>query len=181
MLSLYSMTTDSRWATLSDMFRSDFPQNGSSSVRFSAGSHIAYTFDASGRITGTKLIQLPRPSQAPSTGYTKIRERGLYLFISAGAVAGHYVADAPNVTTAIGPFETAIYSPQRIATFPPGTTTGHRFNSQGLPSTSKSITLSRNSDAPFSQSAAFNGARHVLIAAGTMANYWIPATRLRLG
>jgi hypothetical protein len=68
-----------------------------------------------------------------------------------------------------------------VASFPAGVTTGVRFNSQGLPSTSASITLSRVSNAPFSESSTFNGTRYVLITAGGLANYWVPAAQLTLG
>lgn len=181
LLNLYSMTTDTHLAQLSDAFRSDFPQNGTSTVLFSKGSHTGYKFNASGGITATKVLSLSATSQAPSSGYTRIPGRGLYLLISAGSLAGYYVPDTPNVTTAIGPFDTAVYSPQRVASFPAGVTTGVRFNSQGLPSTSASITLSRVSNAPFSESSTFNGTRYVLITAGGLANYWVPAAQLTLG
>ena len=47
--------------------------------------------------------------------------------------------------------------------------------------TSSSITLSRASNAPFSESSTFNGTRYVLITAGSLTNYWVPAARLTLG
>lgn len=180
LLNLYSMTTDTRFARLSDAFRSDYPQNATSTVRFAAGSHTGYRFTPSGAVTATKMVSLAAASSAPSTGYTRINGRGLYLYISAGPLSGYYVPDTPNVTTAIGPFETATYSPHRTAILPAGVTTGYRFDNQGLPRTTSSITLSRTSSAPFSEGATFNGTRHVLITSGGLAGYWVPAAKLTL-
>jgi hypothetical protein len=180
LLNLYSMTTDTGFARLSDAFRSDYPQNATSTVRLAAGTHTGYQFTASGDITATKVLTLATASSAPSTGYHRIDGRGLYLFISAGPLSGYHVPDTPNVSTAIGPFDTATYSPRRTATLPVGVTTGHRFDSQGLPSKTSSITLRHTSSAPFSESSTFNGTRHVLIAAGSLANYWVPAAELTL-
>jgi hypothetical protein len=181
LLNLYSMTTDTDLAQLSDTFRSDFPQNATSTVLFAKGSHTGYRFNASGAITATKAISLATASSASSSGYTRILGRGLHLYISAGSLSGYYVPDTPDVSTAIGPFETAAYSPQRVATVPAGVATGYRFDSKGLPGTRSSITVSRASSVPFSESSTFNGTRHVLITAGGLAGHWVPAAKLTLG
>lgn len=181
LLNLYSMTTDTDFAQLSDMFRSDFPQNATSTVLLAKGTHTGYRFNASGASTATKVISLATASTASSSGYTRILGRGLYLYISAGSLSGYYVPDTPDVSTAIGPFETASYSPQRVATVPAGVVTGYRFDSQGLPTTRSSITVSRASSVPFSESSTFNGTRHLLITAGHLADYWVPAAKLTLG
>lgn len=109
-----------------------------------------------------------------------IKNRGIYVRISAGSLAGYSVPDRADVSGPVGPFETANYLPQRVATFPAGVTTGYRFTSIGLPGTSKNITLSRASTAPFGKSASFNGARYVLITAGALAGYWVAADHLTL-
>lgn len=177
---LYSMTTDSRFAKLSDTFRADFPQNGSATVTFAAGTRYGYKFNSAGAVIATKTIVLSARSHAPSDQYVRIKTRPFFLRISAGTLKGYYVSDAPNITTAIGPFETANYVPQRTATFPAGTTTGWHFNSEGLPSVSQKVTVANPSNAPFSKSATINGERWVFITAGGVGNYWVRASALTL-
>jgi hypothetical protein len=180
LISLYSMTDDRRFAQLSDAYRSDFPHNTSSTVRFSKGSHTGYIFSTSGAITGSKVLKLSAASAAPASKYFKIKGRGLYLLISAGSLSGYWVPETPNVATAVGPIDTGVYSPQRVALFHGGLTTAYRFNSSGLPSSSVQIMINGTSSAPFDESSTYNGARYVRITAGNLANYWIATSQLSL-
>lgn len=180
LISLYSMTGDVRFAQLSDAYRSDFPHNTTSTVRFSSGSHTGYQFSTSGAVTRSKTISLSAASAAPSSKYFKIKGRGLYLLISAGSLSGYWVPDSPNVSTGIGPLDSATYSPQRTAVFHGGVTRAYRFSSSGLPSSSVGISINGSSAAPFDESATYNGGRYVRITAGSLANYWVLASQLTL-
>ena len=180
LLTLYSMTRYTVFARLSDSYRDDFPHDGASTVRFSAGSHTGHRFDAAGTITATKVLVLSAVSTAPASRYAKIKGQGRELLVSAGSLSGYWVPDAPNVTAAIGPFTTATYTPWRTATFPNGNTTGFHFDAMGMPGSSKVIVIKGSSTAPFDQPATFNGTRYVRIAAGSLSGYWVPATLLVL-
>jgi hypothetical protein len=182
LLHLYSMTGDTALAKFSDRFRADFPHNGTSTVRLAKGQHTGYRFNSAGAITGQRSLTLSAVSSRPSSKYVKIKNRsGLYLLISAGRLRGYWVPEVSNVATAIGPFGTAQYLPQRAATFPLGTTTAYRFGSNGLPSSSRNIVLSRASTATSDESATFNGARYARITAGTLSGYWVAVSQVRLG
>lgn len=181
LLNLYAMTGDSGLAGLSDAFRADFPHNGTSTVRLAAGRHTGYTFNSAGAITGSRTMTLNAVSTAPSSDYFKIKNRsGLYLRISGGTLAGLWVPEQPGVATAVGPFETADYVPERVATLPVGPTTGYLFGADGMPSSSTTIVLSQPETAASNQSSTFNGVRYARISAGSLTGYWVPMARAGL-
>jgi hypothetical protein len=177
---LYSMTADASFARISDAYRADYPVAGASSVRFAAGTRTGYVFDSQGRIVRSKAVVFSRPSSAPSDQYTRIIHRGLYYRITAGSFKGYWVAEQAGLVSATGLYATAVYYPERRATFRAGKTTGYRLDGTGLRSSSRQISLSGSSSAPFDRTAMFDGRRYARIAAGRLAGYWVLTSALTL-
>ena len=179
-IAVHSITADALFARVSDGYRTDYPHNLTSRVRFAAGSWIGYVFDSQGRIVRSRTLSLSRGSSAPSDRYARIKGRGLYYRITAGSLKGYWVAERADRVHATGQYETARYYPSRSALFPAGTTKGYRFDANGSRNTSRSISLSAQSSAPFDQTAMFGGRRYARITAGRLSGYWVPTSAATL-
>ena len=119
-------------------------------------------------------------TSAPSDRYARIKGRGLYYRISAGSLKGYWIAERAEQVHAMGQYQTARYYPSRSALFPAGTTKGYRFDANGVRNTSRSISLSAKSSAPFDQTAMFGGRRYARITAGRLSGYWVPTAAVTL-
>jgi hypothetical protein len=173
LIGVHSLTADALFARVSDAYRADYPANQSSRVRFAAGSWTGYVFDSQGGILKRKTVGFSRTSSAPSDRYARIKGRGLYYRITAGSFKGYWVAERAGLVHATGQYGMARYYPERRATFHAGTTTGYRFDSAGQRLTSRRISLSGTSSAPFDQTAMFGGRRYAHITAGRLTGYWV--------
>ncbi len=176
----HSLTADPLFARFSDAYRADFPTSMSSRVRLAAGTLTGYVFDSHGRVVRQRRIGLSRVSSAPSDRYTRIIGRGSYYRITAGSLKGYWVAERAGLVHAMGQYGSARYYPERRAMFRAGTTTGYRFDSAGVRSTSRRISLSATSSAPFDQTAMFGGRRYAHVTAGRLAGYWVLTSSVTL-
>ena len=179
-IAVHSLTADALFARLSDAYRTDYPEDLRSTVRFAAGSWTGYVFDAKGRIVRSRTVGFSRASSAPSDRYTRIKGRGLYYRITAGSLKGYWVAERAERVHATGQYETARYYPSRSASFPIGRTVGYRFDANGVRNTSRSVSLGSKSSAPFDQTAMFGGRRYARITAGALSGYWVPTAAVTL-
>ena len=180
LIAIHSLTADPLFARVSDMYRADYPSSLTSTVRLAPGSWTGYVFDSSGRIVQQRTIGVSRTSTAPSDRYARIKGRGLYYRITAGSLNGYWIAERAGKVSAVGQYGTARYYPQRSAGFHAGTTTGYSFGSSGLVSSSRRISLSGPSGAPFDQTAMFGGRRYARVTAGRLSTYWVPVADLTL-
>ena len=117
-IAVHSLTADALFARVSDAYRTDYPEDLRSTVRFAAGSWTGYVFDAQGRVVRGKTVGFSRASSAPSDRYTRIKGRGLYYRITAGSLKGYWVAERAERVHATGQYETARYYPSRSAVVP---------------------------------------------------------------
>jgi D-glucuronyl C5-epimerase-like protein len=179
-IAVHSVTADALFARVSDAYRADYPEGLRSTVRFAAGTWTGYVFDSKGRIVRSKAVRFSRASTAPSDRYTRIKGRGLYYHITAGSLKGYWIAERAERVHATGQYETARYYPSRTAVFPVGRTVGYRFDANGIRNTSRSVSLSAKSSAPFDQTAMFGGRRYTRINAGTLTGYWVPTAAVTL-
>jgi D-glucuronyl C5-epimerase C-terminus len=180
LLQVQTATGDARFARTADRYRDDYPTTFASTVRFAAGTVTGYAFDAKGRITRQRTIQLSRTSSAPADRYSRIIGRGVYYHIKAGSLAGYWVPERAGRINAMGRYGETRYTPQRTAIFLVGKTTGSRFDSRGLPTSTRRITIPTVSSAPFDATAMYGGLRYAHITAGTLSGYWVPVSRLTL-
>ena len=179
-IAVHSLTADALFARVSDAYRTDYPEDLRSTVRFVAGTWTGYVFDSSGRTVRSKAVSFSRASTAPSDRYTRIKGRGLYYRVTAGSLKGYWVAERAERVHATGQYETARYYPSRNALFPIGRTVGYRFATNGVRNASRSVSLKTQSNAPFDQTAMFGGRRYARITAGALTGYWVPTSAVTL-
>ncbi|HEX7777723.1 MAG TPA: D-glucuronyl C5-epimerase family protein, partial [Vicinamibacterales bacterium] len=179
-IAVHSVTADALFARVSDVYRADYPQALAARVRFVGGRWTGYAFDSQGRIVRSRTVGFTRTTSAPSDRYARIKGRGLYYRISAGSLKGYWIAERAEQVHAMGQYQTARYYPSRSALFPAGTTKGYRFDANGVRNTSRSISLSAKSSAPFDQTAMFGGRRYARITAGRLSGYWVPTSAVTL-
>jgi YD repeat-containing protein len=180
LLQIQAATGDVRFARVADRFRDDYPTSFSSTVRLAPGTTTGYRFDASGRITSQRTIRLARTSSAPADRYGRIKGRGIYYRIKSGSLAGYWVLERAGRVSAVGRYGETRYWPERTAVFRVGTTTGSHFDSRGVATSTRRISVPRASSAPFDSTAMYGGLRYAHIVAGTLSGYWVPVSRLIL-
>lgn len=142
-------------------------------VRFEAGGHTGYRFDAAGGILGRRSTTLARASSAHTTERNVIPGRGVHLRISDGIWAGYWIPEsiAAHVAGVVGP--SAYAAPRRLS-FPAGRVIGYRFDSAWQLTSAKVIALTRSSSADASMWAAINGIVYHRITNGGLAATWVP-------
>lgn len=181
MVDLHASTGDSLWSRYADQLRADYPPpEVSGTVRFAAGNHTGYKFNADGAITASKTISLSQTSSAPANLRQRIKGRGIMLSITAGSLAGYWVPEDYVRAKIMGTRLPLTYPALRTAMIPAGSWSAYQYDSAGTVTASKTITPSQPTSAPFSTSATINGRWHILVTAGSLANFWLPADALTL-
>lgn len=176
MISLHAGTGDAVFSQFADLLRADYPPPGvSGTVRFAAGAHTGYKFSQSGAITASKTITLNGQSNAPADLRQRIKGRAIMLHITAGSLAGYWVPESYLRAKIMGTRLLLTYPMPRRVVIPAGAFSAYRYDSAGTVTASKTIRPTSTTSAPFSTSATINGRFHVLVTAGSLANYWLPA------
>ena len=141
-------------------------------IRFAAGAHTGYRFDAAGRVVGTRTASLSRASSASASGRAIIN--GVpHSAVADGIWAGYWIPES-SVAFIPGTIESMGFNPLRAVSFSATTHTGYQFDSAGNVLASKSYRLGAASSASASSWAIINGRAHVLISNGIWAGYWMP-------
>lgn len=187
LMQLYTLTGTTEFARLADTFAADYPDPRlSGTARFLAGRHTAYRFDASGRVIGTRTVAFASQSQAPVSTRRKVTgQSGIWLLVSAGAFAGHWVRESPTAVFLMGIHASqrhpaisggpAEYLPARRLTVAAGSYRAYRYHpATGAVLGSKLASFSRPSSTFARQVAIINGRPHARIIAGTWTGYWLP-------
>jgi peptidoglycan/xylan/chitin deacetylase (PgdA/CDA1 family) len=152
-----------------------FPTPGAPmTVRFEAGGHTGYRFDAAGAILGRRSATLSRASSAHTTERAMIPGHGVHLRISDGIWAGYWIRESivAHVAGVVGP---STYPAPRRLSFPAGRVIGYRFDAAWQLTSAKVIGLTRSSSADASMSAAINGIVYHRVINGGLAETWVPA------
>lgn len=181
MVSLHAGTGDPLWSRYADLLRADYPPpDVSGTVQFASGNHTGYKFNASGAITASKTISLSQTSSAPANLRQRIKGRGIMLSITAGSLAGYWVPESYQRAKIMGTRLSLVYPTLRTVTIPAGSWSAYQYNSSGAVTSAKTITPTQTTSAPFSTSATISGRWHILVTAGSLANYWLPAEAFTL-
>ncbi len=178
-LQLYGMTGAWEFGRQADLLFVDYPNpNVKGTVRFAAGSHTGYTFNASGAVVGSRRYTLSKTSTAPFSLRVRIKGRpGYWLRITAGIWAGYMIPESLGRSYVPGLLPLSLtYDPLRKVTFGPGRYTGYTFNSAGAVITSRTATLPRLSSAATDQRVTINGVAHVRIVNGIWTGMFVPLT-----
>jgi hypothetical protein len=80
-------------------------------VSLARGTITGYRFDASGAIVGSRSLVLSAASSAPASSRIRIKGRGIYLIISAGALQGYAVAEVPGRAYLGGVITLGVWAP----------------------------------------------------------------------
>jgi hypothetical protein len=180
LLKLYTITGNVTFARNSDLLYVDYPYPlVSGTVRFAAGNHVGYRFNATGGVTATKSATLSKVSTAPFNGRQRIRNKsGSWLMITAGIWAGYWILEIPGRSYVPGeiPVLAQHYDPVRKISFAPGTYTGYTFSATGAVTGSRRATLTKNSSAAGSKRVTINGTQYIAMTTGIWAGYYIPLT-----
>jgi hypothetical protein len=180
MLYLHAGTGDFVWAQYADTLRGDYPPPVvSGTVMFEPGSHTVYKFTG-GTITATKTVSFSQQSSAPADRRARIVGREIYYRITAGTFSGYWVLENYQRAWMAGQKNTVIYPLSRTVLIPAGSRSAYQYSATGARTASKTIQPTQPTSAPFSTSAVINGRAHVLVTAGSLANYWLPSAGLTL-
>ncbi|MFG3494101.1 D-glucuronyl C5-epimerase family protein [Streptomyces sp. NPDC047928] len=166
-------------AYLSDVLMDDYPTPKlpvAGSVALAAGTHTLYKFSSTGAITSTKKLTLNSASSAPTKTRIRIKGRGVFYLITAGAASGWYIQESWPKVFLKGQWITSAYMPLRKATFPAGVSiTCYKFGTNGSAAGTRTVKFASASNAPFDVRAVVNGRTMVRISAGSLTGYWVPA------
>ena len=185
LLLLHAITGNVDWARYADRFRDDYPRRDvTGSVVFGAGTVTGQRFDSQGRVYASRTLRLSRVSTAPADRRERIFGRGYYYRVTAGALAGYYVAETYLRVRMVGVQERTSYAYQRLVTFPPASAPVTAYivdESTGALTSPRSGTFSRRaSTAHFDRSAWIGGRLFVHVADGWLAGRWAPTGGLGL-
>ncbi|MFI1928364.1 D-glucuronyl C5-epimerase family protein [Streptomyces sp. NPDC020377] len=176
------------FADRADRLVDDYPAAGvSGTVAFESGSHTLYRFDtaASGAWSAAagddlleqKTVTFSSDTAAPASMRRRIKGRGIYYLISAGAYAGWWVGENWSRAYLRGIYLATIYRPTRTVTFPGGSVPVdcYKVAADGTVTSVKTGSFANPSNAPTDRRAIVNGRPMFQITAGGLTGYWVPA------
>jgi len=177
------------FADHADRLVDDYPAAGvPGTVAFESGSHTLYRFDtaASGAWSATagdalleqKTVTFSQDTAAPASMRRRIKDRGIYYLISAGAYTGWWVGENWSRAYLRGIYLPTLYRPERTLTFPGGNAPVdcYKVATDGTVTSTRTVTFASPSDAPADRRAIVNGRPCFLITAGELTGYWVPAS-----
>ncbi|MFV0127251.1 D-glucuronyl C5-epimerase family protein [Streptomyces sp. HMX112] len=188
---LHWQTGSPDFAHHTDVLTDDYPSpylREGATVALAAGTHTLYRIStpADGdwdRTTGDveleqKKVAFTRATQAPADMRRRIKDRGIYYRLSAGAYSGWWVGESWPNSFLRGQYLTTAYRPQRTLTFPGGNqqTDVYRFTEDGTAVSIKTLSFSTPSNTSADRRAIVNGRPMYQITAGDLVGYWVPAT-----
>ncbi|WP_198533135.1 D-glucuronyl C5-epimerase family protein [Carbonactinospora thermoautotrophica] len=177
----HAITGDPAFARISDLYYSDFPVHGvSGQIRFEAGDHTGYKFDAQGRVVASKKIRLSRYSYAPSAERDKVlNQGGVWYNISAGALAGYRVKETPARVFQLGEYAALGYRIDRKGKVIAAPLKAYTIDSAGR---MKAVTTTYKVGdmVTVDRRAYLNGVQHLRLASGDYAGRWVGAAAILL-
>lgn len=176
LLSLYSATHWSVLAADSDLLRWDYPPSATGTVAFSAGTHVGYTFTSAGAVLRSRTIVVTRTSQAPADARVRIHGRGIYYRISAGGLAGYWVAESRPQQYLVGLVARHTYSPARTAVLAAGAYVGNVLDASGHAVATRGATFAAPTTVTVTATGWLNGYPDAQVSSGALAGTWVPMT-----
>lgn len=153
------------------------------SVRLEAGPHRAVTFGSGWTVTSSRTVTLSSPTLVTASSRRTEPPGGTWLRITSGALAGSWVRES-RLAYLPGFAGSAAFSPARAITLPVGTYELYRFDAAGVMTAARARVVTAPAGVSLDRSAVVRGQRHVRIADGTWAGWWIPgssASPVRIG
>jgi D-glucuronyl C5-epimerase C-terminus len=178
-----AITGEWSFAAVGDTLADDFPNPYvSGTVRFAAGTHVGYTIDAAGGVTGSRTITLTSSSTAPCSARTRLKGHvGLWYLITAGSFAGRHVQEVPGHAYLTGTCLAVSYLPYRMGLLSTAVPTAIQpAPSPGAAKPTKAVALSAHASVTIDQRMLIDAVPYLRIATGTNALWWIPAASVAL-
>lgn len=179
-IQLYRYTRSETFARLADIFTSDNPNfRIGGTVAFRAGTHVGYQFDSSGLGAPAATLVLASSSSAHysqrTVPYGWIRPgNGIWFYMTDGFFAGLWIRESSSAYARGFVDRLEYYWPRPVAVSA-GTRTGYQFDASGAITATQTVSASA-ATWEYVASAKINGTRAVLLSAGPLAGYWLPAT-----
>jgi len=184
---LHWQTASPRFAHMTDSLTDDYPYASvptGSNIAFAAGTHTLYQFDtdADGDYVASKgdaelaskSVTFARTTQAPANRRRRIKDRGIYYRVNAGAYTGWWIGEYYPKAFLIGEYLPTNCLPFRTLTFPANTeVTCYQVGADGRFGSSKTVSFANPSNAPFDKRSVVNGRPMCHIAAGSLTGYWV--------
>lgn len=184
---LHWQTGSPRFAQMTDQLTDDYPYPGvptGSTIAFAAGTHTLYRLDtdADGDYVASKgdaeldrkTVTFSRATQAPANRRRRIKDRGIYYRIDAGAYTDWWIGEYYPNAYLIGEYLPTVCEPHRTLTFPADTeVTCYLVDDDGRFGGSRTVSFANPSNAPFDRRSIVNGRPMYRISAGALTGYWV--------
>ncbi len=150
-------------------------------LRLEAGVHRGYRIAADGRLVAVRTITLRGPATLTATGRRTVRDRGVYLRVGSGSLAGTWVHES-SVRHVPGRVGGRSLAPPVTVRFAVDAGTGrraylaYRFDAAGKLSGTMTRTVIAGATARADRVAVINGRRYLRIADAPWAGWWMPAS-----
>ena len=144
-------------------------------VRLEAGPHPAVMFSAAWAITASRTVTLASPATVTGSRRAGVPNRGVFLRIAGGALAGWWVKE-DRVSYIPGLVAFTTYSPVRHIAMGIGRWELYRFDSTGRMTQAKGLTVGGATTFHADRTAVIDGRPYVRVADGTWAGWWVPGT-----
>ncbi len=147
----------------------------SMSVRLEAGPQVGVTFDTGWHVTSRRTVTLAVAATVSASRTAKLGAAGTWLRITSGALSGRWVRRS-LVAYVPGTVDVATFSPTRAVTLRAGTWELYRFDAAGTMTDARPMTATATTVVQADRGATVRGQRHVRIASGAWAGWWIPGS-----
>ncbi len=144
-------------------------------LRLEAGPQPAVSFSSSWAIVGRRTVTLASPLNVTGSVRKVVPARGVYLRVASGPLAGWWVAEGrtayrPGIVTAV------VYSPTQEIRLAAARYELYRFDPTGALTSAKGLAATAGMTLRTDRAAVVNGLRHLHVASGTWAGWWLPGS-----
>lgn len=146
------------------------------SIRLEAGPQTGVAFDAAWRVTSRRTLALATPAKVTGSTRSTKPSGGTWLKMTTGPLAGRWVRESP-VAYVAGFAGTRTWSPTRTVTLAAGNWELYRFDEAGKMTEAKGRIRATPVTIDVDRVAVVRGQRHVRIADGPWAGWWVPGSR----
>jgi peptidoglycan/xylan/chitin deacetylase (PgdA/CDA1 family) len=145
-------------------------------VRLEAGPQTGVTFDSAWRVTSRRTVTFAAPANVVATARRTEPPGGTWLKISGGALDRRWVRESA-VAYVAGLAGTATFSPPRSVALAAGTWELYRFAADGSLDEARPWSVASSVTVAVDQSSVVRGLKHLRVASGAWAGWWIPGSR----
>jgi peptidoglycan/xylan/chitin deacetylase (PgdA/CDA1 family) len=144
-------------------------------VRLEAGPQLGVTFDAAWHVSSRRTVTLVSPATASASRLVKLASNGTWFQITSGALAGRWVRQS-IVAYIPGIADVTSFSPTRAVGLRAGNWELYRFDTGGEMTEARGEIVAAATVVQADRAATVRGARHVRVASGPWAGWWVPGS-----